>query len=199
MVRVRGKHAFSTLTAALAAAAVSAPGCSDPEPATPRVTLETELRVGSNSSKTCPNTGPLFTIGDFGNPVAEPKVDPKPIEDGQSDQQGRASVVCSVVASGNGAFQVRASAQLTGATGGLFKIEGTFRPEGEQTGIKVTLSKQPFGVFDASDCKVTYVGPFQGVAAGRVWGQLDCPTAERSDTGAVCQALAQFKLENCAQ
>ena len=46
---------------------------------------------------------------------------------------------------------------------------------------------------------MTYVTEFQGVAAGRVWGQLDCPNANRQDTGASCQALAQFRFENCTQ
>jgi hypothetical protein len=199
MMRVQGKHAFSTLAAALAVMALGAPGCSDPAPATPRVTLDTELRVGTNTSQTCPQTGPLFTIGSFGNPVASPPEPVTPVEDGQSHQQGKAQVVCAVVASGNGAFDVKASAQLTGATGGLFRIEGSFRPEGEQTGVRVTLSKQPFGVFEAKDCKVRYEGDFQGVAAGRVWGTLDCADASRQDTGSACQALAQFKFENCAQ
>ena len=199
MVRVRGKHALSSFAAALVTTAFAASGCSDPEPATSRVTLETELRVGGNGTAACPMTGPLFSIGTFGNPGLTPPEPVKPVEDGAADQQGTATIVCAVVASPQGGFDVRASAQLTGATGGLFRIEGNFKPEGAQNNIRVTLSKQPFGVFEGTDCTVTYVTEFQGVAAGRVWGQLDCPNANRQDTGASCQALAQFRFENCTQ
>lgn len=192
-------HALTSFAAALVTTVLAASGCSDPEPATSRVTLETELRVGGNGTTACPMTGPLFTIGEFGNPGLTPPEPVKPVENGGADQQGTATVVCSVVANGAGGFDVRASAQLSGATGGLFRIEGNFKAEGAQSGIRVTISKQPFGVFEASDCTVTYATEFQGVAAGRVWGQLDCPSANRQDTGASCQALAQFRFENCSQ
>ncbi len=195
----RGKHVVTTLTVALASTVLAGVGCSDPEPATPRVTLETELRIGSNTSQTCPQSGPLFTIGEFGT-LGDETRPTKPVDDGQPFGQGSVSVSCAVTAAGNGGFDVRASTTLTGATGGLFKIEGTFRPEGQQTGITATLSKQPFGVFAGRDCTVEYdLSQGQGVAAGRVWGTLVCPKAERSDTGSVCESRATFRFENCAQ
>ncbi len=195
----RAKHVVSLFTAAVPVAVLAAVGCGDPEPATPRVTLETELRIGENTSQTCPQSGPLFTIGNFGIPGdAENPV--SPVEDGQKEQQGTVNVTCAVTAAGNGIFDVRASTQLSGATGGLFKIEGQFRAEGVQTGIKATFSKQPFGVFESSDCTVTYEDPTRmGVAAGRAWGVLVCPKSERKDTGSVCEARATFRFENCAQ
>jgi hypothetical protein len=37
-----------------------------------------------------------------------------------------------------------------------------------------------------------------GVAAGRLWADLDCPTATDSVNEKICEGKATFKFENCA-
>jgi hypothetical protein len=194
----RPHHAFAAFTST-ALAMVLAAGCSDPEPATPRVTFDSNIAPGPNPSTACTESGTWFTIGDFGAP---PQTPVRPIEDGQPDQQGQVTVTCSVTPTGDG-FNVRATAALSGATGGTFLIEGLFREQGEQTGIRTTISKAGrSGAYRSDECIVRYTTEFQGVAAGRVWGELDCPQAtptSASTEDITCQVKAQFRFENCIQ
>jgi hypothetical protein len=203
----RRHHVFATLTVALVTGIVTA-GCSDDPQATPRVTFESDVTPGTNSPKDCPETNTWFTIGDFGNPglgrvdPADPNselIEPvRPVEDGASDQQGTVSISCSVTESGDG-FEVRATAQLTGATGGSVTITGLLKATGDQSPVSLALTKNG-RTYSASDCVVRYdtqVG--HGIAAGRVWGSITCAKAEERTAQRTCQTHAQFRFENCAQ
>jgi hypothetical protein len=194
----RPHHAFAAFTS-IALATVLAAGCSDPEPPTPRVTFESRIQRGPNPAEACPESGTWFTIGSFGSPPFEPVA---PIEDGQSEQQGTVGITCSVTPSGEG-FNVRATARLTGATGGNVTIAGFLREQGPpegQGGVEAIFSKTGrSGAYSSRECVVRFTSEFQGVAAGRVWGELDCPAAEAPSEQRTCQMLAQFRFENCEQ
>lgn len=186
----------------------TAPGCSDPEQATPKLAFESEVSSGSHKSTECGKTGTWFTIGSFGTPALgrenpdDPesplKDPPKPVESGAAEQQGSVSISCSVIAAGD-AFEVKAHAELTGATGGAVTIQGTFGKSGDQTGITVALTKRGETYTD-NNCTATYdtaIG--QAVAAGRVWAEVRCDNAAYSSAQQVCASRAQFRFENCAQ
>lgn len=175
-------------------------GCEDEEKATPQVIFDGRLEQGSGNN--CRDSGGLFTVGDFGNVALDVKLRPAPVKDGESFGQGAVSVSCSVVPVGTNEFQVNASVNLSGATGGLFRIDGKFAATGEQTNIRGFFSSRASGnTYDQKDrqCVVRYTTPTMGVAAGRVWGEITCPSAEDTDADTTCTAVAQFRFENCAQ
>lgn len=203
----RRHHLFATLSVALVSGIASA-GCSDDPQATPRVTFESEVTPGSHSSKDCGKTGTWFEIGSFGNPAlgrkdpADPEselIEPvRPVDDGGEDQQGTVSISCTVAENGDG-FDVRASAQLTGATGGSVTITGLFRPTGDQPDITVALTKKG-ETFSSSKCVARYdtlLG--HAVASGRVWASVECADAEFPSAQMICKSTAQFRFENCGQ
>lgn len=204
-------HSFAVrgiCSLALVTGIVSAAGCSDDPQATPRVTFDSQVTPGTHSSKECGKTGTWFQIGSFGNPAlgrkdpADPEselIDPvRPVEDGAADQQGNVTISCSVTEKGDG-FDVRATAQLTGATGGAVTITGFFRPTGDQSDITVALTKRG-ETFTDSKCVARYDTQLgHAVAAGRVWAQVECANAEYASAQQICKSTAQFRFENCSQ
>lgn len=194
---VRLHHALSVLFA-LAAAGASTTGCSDDEKATPRVTFHSEVTAGGHTKQECPETGIWFDIGSFGNPATGEKV--QPIDDGGQFGQGNLSASCSVKANGDG-FDVKASATLSGATGGSVTIEGFMRPTGDQDNISFTLFAAGKTTYTTSTkkCVVRYTQPLQTVAAGRVWGDYECDDIENQSQQRVCTSSGQFRFENCGQ
>lgn len=187
---------------------VVAAGCSEPQQAIPRVTFDSQLTLGTHSSRECGKTGAWFQIGSFGNPALGRKdpqnpeselIDPvRPVEQGAADQQGNVSISCSVTPSGEG-FDVRATAQLTGATGGSVTIAGLFGPTGEQQGVLMALTKRGETYSDAK-CVARYdTQAGHGIAAGRVWAEIECANAEYATAQQICKSTAQFRFENCTQ
>lgn len=199
------KHVVVALFVGSAMAASTA--CSDPEPAIPQVAFESTVTAGQNPSVGCPLTGTWFNVGSFGNLAAaaaegrEPREDekPKPSPNGTTEQQGQVEVSCSVTAAGDG-FNVTAFTKLSGPNGGAFTVSGVFKPSGDQANISASFSRAgQSGAYKQNGCTVRYVGPNQGVAAGRVWGEITCPKVEEPGAQRVCEAKAQFRFENCAQ
>ena len=175
-------------------------GCGEEEKATPQIIFEGRLTSGTGNN--CKDFGELFLVGDFGNQASEPKIASKPVKDGEPWEQGTASVSCSVTPAGGDEFNVAGSVFLSGAEGGLFRVDGKFKATGEQTGIHAIFSSRRSGnTYEQLDrqCIVRYTTQFQGVAAGRVWGEITCPKAENSGAQTECEAIAQFRFENCAQ
>lgn len=194
-------RANSLSLALLAALTLSAAGCSDPEPATAQVIFTSQIDPGANPPSGCPESGTWFDIGSFGNPANPPPNDkPVAVKNGDTDPSGgQASLTCSVTLVPEG-FDVRGTARISGGAGGAFTVRGIFKAEGEQTGISATFAK--VGRTDpyiAENCTVRYTSPSQGVAAGRVWGEMTCPVATAAGINRTCQATAQFRFENCAQ
>jgi len=185
-------------------------GCGEDEKATPQVVFDgtlaqtTEPLDTAGGEKNCGESGTIFTIGEFGNPGYDPPVQSKPKKDGESDQQGTVSVSCSVKPAGTDEFDVSVSTSLTGATGGTFTMANAkIKATGESTGVSAVFSKRSGAsiAYQQNDgkCIVRFTTPFQGVAAGRVWGEIECPKATNDTAQVACRATAQFRFENCEQ
>ena len=174
-------------------------GCSDDEKATPQVIFEGEIK---GNAADCAGAAPLFSVGSFGNLAANPPVAASPVPDGSAFSQGAASISCSVVPAGNNEFTVAASVVLSGATGGLFRVDGPFKTGSEQTDIHAIFSTVASGnKYEQLDrkCRVRYATTFQGVASGRVWGEITCPNAVNVNADKTCEVTARFRFENCDQ
>lgn len=172
-------------------------GCDEQE-STPQVIFDGTLQRGVGND--CRDSGPLFQIGEFGTPALDQAS--KPIPDGERFGQGVVSIACSVIPAGTDEFDVDGSVNLSGATGGFFSVKGRFKATGDQTGIHAVFSSRRSGnSYEQKDgaCTVRYTTSSQGVAAGRVWGEITCPNAENTGAQTSCEAVAQFRFENCAQ
>ncbi len=176
--------------------------CSDPPPPTSLAIIESTVNaVGVNSKHTqkdCPGIAAIqwLNMGGFGNPSTGTL--PRAVENNSSEGGGTAVINCSVKKAGD-KYDVAASAQITGGSGGNIAITGRFTESGEQAGIRGVFTRGDFGRFEQTDCKVTYGEAPQGIAAGRIWGNLSCPDIKGSDGLKVCNAEVQFRFENCAQ
>jgi hypothetical protein len=193
---IRRTHAIVLAVAIPGLAAVAA--CDDDEKATPQVVFAGTIEGGAE----CQDSGPVFTIGEFGNQALQPPQPSRPIKDGEAYQQGGVSVDCSVIPAGGDEFNVAGSVVLSGATGGTFRVDGKFKTSGEQTGIHAIFAVRRSGnTYEQLDrqCTVRYTTQFQGVAAGRLWGEITCLNAENTNAQRRCKITAQFRFENCAQ
>lgn len=196
-VRMLGFAAVVASTVALV------PGCSDdPEPAVPRVILVSEINHGANGQN-CTLDGDWVVIGGFGNPTTGPDGQivnpPTPVDNGGTFGQGTVSVSCAVIASGD-AFDVNATATLSGPLGGTVTITGKMGPTGDQTNIRGVFARGTDGRYQQADCTVNYlVNKAAGIAAGRVWGEIVCGAAVNEDQQKTCQTRAEFRFENCQQ
>jgi hypothetical protein len=197
------KKALTCAAVAIVIASV-APGCSDPEPATPQVIIESEALSpgGSDGSQKCQVTGSWLNIGTFADITdagTDPK--PKPVPNGSTEPTGKVDISCKVEPKGDG-FDVALSATISGADGGTITIVGQMKPnkQEKQTGIRVTFSKRDRGSFIQPDCEVDYnVNRDAGIAAGRVWGEVRCGAAKDDNLDRTCAFRAQFRFENCSQ
>jgi hypothetical protein len=183
---------------ALALAALFA--CSNNAPAVPQVYIQASLDPGSHPSNICPllASASSFTIGSQGSPA----------QDGSSQNGAGVSVTCTVTPNADGTFNVTANAAVDGQSGGALYISGTFgAAPGPVSKITASFTQGGnTGAFkDVTECTVTYSGN-QGVAAGRVWGNLECPNAVNMDKAVAgtmgfwtCEGVAEFKFENCGQ
>jgi len=112
------------------------------------------------------------------------------------------SVTCMVSGSGS-SFDLMLSAE-NGQ--GSVTIQGTVSPDaGGPADITATFVDLTNGAFSENNCTITFVSMPQGgpVAVGRVWGQIDCPTAtlqgKENQYGMPisCDLSATFIFENC--
>ena len=176
--------------------------CSDDDKATPQVIFDGTITLGSHTSTECGGDGDSFSLGDFGNLAATPPTGSAPVKDGDTFEGAKASVACSVTSAGNETFNVSGTLDLAGSAGGVFRIDGQFKTTGQQTGIHAFFSsRKTANVYDETDrqCTVDFTTAYQGVAAGRVWGELTCPNAVNSNADRTCAIKASFRFENCAQ
>ena len=204
----RRQHVLVSLSVALVTSAVVA-GCKDDTQATPRVTFDSRIDRGSHTGAECTQTGTWFTIGSFGNPALgrvnpddpeSPLKDPvRPVDDGAEDQQGVASISCSVVEAGDG-FDVALHAELTGATGGAMTVTGHVLRGIDSPNLSASMTRKGETYSGRSNCTMTFTTAVgHGVAGGRVWGLLDCPDAEAPSQQRVCATHAELRFENCTQ
>ncbi|MBX3190279.1 MAG: hypothetical protein KF819_24990 [Labilithrix sp.] len=206
----RRHHFIASLVVIGVSTSLSA--CADDEVATPRVVIDSQISPGAGrSNKECPETGTWIQIGSFGNPAAgrvdennpeSPLKDPpRPVDDGGEEITlgGRVAVTCSVIPREDG-FDVAATAQLNGAgtASGLLKITGFFKPGQTNEPIDIIMSRDG-RAYKQANCKTSFVGPLQTVAAGRVWAEVECDTSEYEQGQRTCNTKAQFRFENCGQ
>ena len=167
----------------------------NPAVATPQVIFEGRLETGSGSD--CTDPGPLFVVGELGDPSSGRST--RPVKNGETFEEGVASVTCSVIPSGDASYQVKGSLTLSGPNGGGFDIDGSFAPDAEATGINVVVSRASGGTYSSTSCRARYTSTLQGVAPGRVWAEITCPAAASNDGSQSCDVVAQVRLENCTQ
>lgn len=192
------KHAIVSLFA-LSTIGVLSAACDDETTAKPQVIFDG--RTTTVTGKDCRDNTTNFTVGDFGNPNAKPVVPSTAVATGDAAGQGQADVSCSVTSAGPDTFTVNATVVLSGATGGLFTITGSFKTQGEQTStVRLSGKRSANSYYDNDSCVVKYSEPQMGVAAGRVWGVVTCTNAvNQADAGRACGIEAEFRFENCTQ
>jgi hypothetical protein len=138
---------------------------------------------------------------------------PTTVTDQGSTGAGEVSVVCSVIPSGSD-FAISLAAQVIGSGNASLTITGMVMADGA-TGVSATFFDSAHGAaYDAADCTLstTYMGqpvPISpAIAAGRIWGHIDCPDAiqtgqptgpDGGPTTIACAASADFLFENCSQ
>lgn len=195
----RVKHAIVSLFA-VSAITVLGTACEDEATAKPQVIFDGTTR--ESGGKDCRDGSKTqFKVGDFGNPNAKPPIASTPVPTGGASGQGNADVACSVTAAGADTFNVSATVVLSGATGGLFTIEGQFKTTGDQTAsVRMSGKLSANSYRDTDSCVVKFSEQNMGVAAGRVWGVVTCTNAiNTADPNRACGIEAQFRFENCVQ
>lgn len=181
---------------------LATPACSSDTAATPRVELASYLGAGTqagvNDSTVCSFAADStwILIGDPTNQTS--------VSDGDTDPAtGNAvSVTCSVYPETDG-FHVDANAKL--GVQGAVTISGHFTANtGDSSlvlsNIEADFSRADTGSFTESNCTATYTSnpQYEGVAAGRIWADIDCPTATYASQSKTCEGKATFKFENCS-
>lgn len=133
----------------------------------------------------CKEAGAVLSVGDFGNPAAEPPVPAQPAQGFWKDKQ--VQLTCSVKPSGDG-FAVMSSMYYEGDSIGLNGLT----PVGADGFILYV--KIGSGEYKHKNCTLEYPQN-GGVAAGRFWAKIACPAEAVADT---CAFEAEVRLENCA-
>jgi len=184
-------------------ALVALPACSSDSPSTPRVSLASYLGAGTqagiNDNTACPfsSQSTWVLIGDPSTTTS--------VFNGDTDSSTgqTVSVTCTVSADGDG-FAVKASAKL-GAQGAV-TVTGHFlantpavTADTPINNISVDFSRGDSGTYAESLCTATYTSnpQYMGVAAGRVWADVECPLLRNSSQNKTCDGHATFKFENC--
>jgi hypothetical protein len=168
-------------------------GCSSPKPIVARVVMESTLGPGDAGPQAClvaGNAAPFVVIG----------TEAAPVDDGGEFGGGTVAVKCRIQPSG-AVFKVDAQSVLSkaGTASGTVSIVGDF-PSDKAAVVKVQADfSKSTGNFKQHDCTVSYSKEQQGVAAGRVWADLVCPTMREESKQLECEGKATFKFENCLQ
>jgi len=179
------------------------------EAPTPRAVFQSSVFVGTHSGKECGQTGSWFKVGSFGAPelgtvdpnnassdLASP---PRPVEDGAAEQQGTATIACSVRQDGD-VFKIYVSIALTGATGGAAIVAGNLTDtRGDQKNISLSLTRGGESYTDTTCVAQLSEATTPAIAPGRVWFRVRCPKAENNPAQQVCESSAEFRLERCVQ
>ncbi len=197
----------------LLGACTASMGCNNPS--SPPAAVYIQATVGPTAAQTCPqvSTKPVLDVGTGTGGT------PTTVDDQGNGSSGQVSVTCTVHPSGNG-FDVDLETNMQGTQGGSVVIttpSGDGRvTTGTSTGVTAHfLGNMTGGPYVDTNCTITYT--YMGsdinlsplVAAGRIWGHIDCPHAQdrsqmktQPDGGvgpAECFASADFLFENCQQ
>lgn len=190
-----------------------APDLSDSDAAqpTPDAYVAAYVGPGTGSTSVCGYASDQ-TFVQIGSTV-QPK--PSTVTSGDFEQgAGTVTLDCKVDPSGGGGgFNIQLSAEVGGPNGGSLTVVGNVDVSGG-TGIQGGFTSAANGSFTGSNCSVTFTYngnpvPVGGspVAAGRIWGHIDCPNAIEAGTVEIdadggttvrtCDAQADFLFENC--
>jgi hypothetical protein len=149
-----------------------------------------------------------YTFVEIGSPL-EPK--PSTVTSGDF-QAGSGTVIlsCKVDPSGGG-FNIQLSAEVSGPDGGSMIASGAVNANGG-TGVLGSFTRAGMS-FGDSNCSITFtynnapVPAVPSLAAGRIWGHINCPKAMQAGTVEIgadggttvrtCDAQADFLFENC--
>jgi hypothetical protein len=171
-----------------------------------RVFVDSTMGPGTNPQSVCKLvTAPWLQIG---TPTQS-------VDDGASQGNETVSVTCAVQAT-NAGYDVQATTTLSGATGGSITLTGHFAGSGTESGLHAAFTRGDTGTFVENDCTAAYSDPsgassdHGGIAPGRVWVFLHCPSAQKNsetvpnpDGGVpitrTCDGEAELKFENCSQ
>lgn len=199
--------------AGLLAACGLAVACNSSNNPPPDAFLAAEVGGGGGACSTLPSPDTDWL------PVGTSTADkPTTVTDQGSTGSGTASVTCTVHPQGNG-FDIALSIAVNGNPGGNVTIsspsgEGAVTTSGGK-GITASFYSNNRGPYASNNCTITYT--YQGqpvpvsppIAAGRIWGHIDCPQAVDAtmtttgvDGGAenvACPASADFLFEQCNQ
>jgi hypothetical protein len=205
----RSHAQYLPLLAAAAGFVAMAPGCSSSAPATPQAGIVWVVEPGANSSALCPVGGEdTWTIGGGGTSDTT-------VADNGSSNGVPVSVQCSVSGNDSSGYNLFLTADygtnegaltitghVDGTTNAQLNITGTF-DDNLPSGMTANLVEGPSddgGV--NTGCTITYPrtgNGMMGVAPGRIWAHIDCPTATDATRARVCDANADFRFENCNQ
>jgi hypothetical protein len=153
----------------------------------PRVTLAASVLPGTHGTD-CKQTTDL-DVGTF-DPSA-------PVAHQQMWNGGTALVVCRVAPAGSG-FTVASSVTVGGSGNGSFELAGNFDSTGAtQAGLHIVFGAG--GSYAGMTCTAKYTQPTEGVAAGRIWTDFDCPAVTDNGQGSTCEMHGQVRFENCLQ
>jgi hypothetical protein len=196
-VGFRLRSHFTPLLVASAALVAIAPGCSSNAPATPQAGIVWTVEAGSNSGATCPVAGAdTWTIG--GGTLSGDST----VADQGTSSGTPVSVSCTVSGNDSSGYNVFATA-MYGSLGSLTvqgHVDGTRNTQPNIEGqFNDNLPQGMIANLSEKDCTITYTNGNMGVAAGRIWAHIDCPTANDANRMRTCDANADFRFENCGQ
>ncbi len=143
---------------------------------------------------------------------------PTTVTSGGSTGTGTAKITCSVHPNGNG-FDIDLSVTVAGTPGGNVTISSPAGAGAVTTsggaGITASFTSGTMGPYSSSNCTLTFTYEGQpvpvspAVAAGRIWGHIDCPDAvvagqmttgpDGGPTTVSCPASADFLFEQCSE
>jgi hypothetical protein len=187
---------------------VFASACSS-TPATARAFVSASLSAGATKGQcTVSANTPSLTIGTIPASPMDTVV--------RAGSGGDTNITCSVK-SASGGFDINIEA-IDNSTqvgqGGSLLISGHVTPstattEGGGTNITVDLNAAGTGTYTETDCTISFdfattnaLPPAPpNVAAGRIWGHVQCPNASTTSNGGTtfCVASADFVFENCTE
>ncbi len=211
LLRLQLRHALPWV--GLLAACGTAAACSSNSTPPADAYMAAEVGGGPDCS-TFPS--PVTTWLPVGTDTADK---PTTVADQGSTGSGTATIDCMVHPSGSG-FDIALSIVVAGNPGGHVTItsqsgQGTVTTSGG-TGITASFyNSVDLGPYSETDCTISYTYLGQPVpisppiAAGRIWGHLNCPHATESGqtttgpdggpTTIACAASADFLFEQCNQ
>jgi hypothetical protein len=143
-----------------------------------------------------PSPSPQSNCGLDGSPYVVIGASTNPVQDGASYQNAKATISCSVKTTNGTAYDVTASAALSGV--GSVSIAGQFAA-GANTTAKIIFTRAGIDPFEDDNCTVSYSAPTHGIAPGRVWARADCPQAVLAAQSRTCPGNIEFRFEGCAQ